>query len=584
MDYKLRFTDSTKLPFVVKEYTTNGPATPSSPVPLHPQAVSANTSLVLLGCGMFDYGQPIQEDLLHILENFASPTEPAYPIEGQLWYNNSQTSPSLRVFTKNGWKSIPLSGMMSGALDMSNNAIINLADPVAPADALNLRTADGRYLALTGGTMSGNIVLTGASKITVAAAPTAAMDLTNKQYVDQAIAAAVTGGVTDYVKKSGDTMSGTLHVAFGDVDVQTGKVLTKGLISSDNVTITGALTILDLAGTMSVGKTIAFKDATGQIQMSGGGIHGLATPTDPNDAATKAYVDAHAGTGGGDGVVTGGALNPITGVLTLDRSQGLPIVTIAGNFANKVHVHSASEVNISTNPSYWDSFVREQVYGTGAFPETRLNDLISLFDRQIFLMRTPPVRMIATNLTGTPIITLPDDYMVEAQELSVYRNGIRLVADPRGQWFMEPTPTPSVATPTGLLNATPYTLGLTVNGVVQPVVTITPPGPAPQTYSDLVTSLNTAFVANSIPVVANLLGSTLCMVTTNTGTNTSIRVTSGNLITSLTGTTTPAFSDGTATYGFSERGTPFQTSNTIQINAPALTTSEVIEIIFGQRT
>ncbi len=88
-DYTIKRTDPNNIqPIVIKAYTTNGPASPTSTTPLHQNAVSANTSLVLLGKGMFDYGEPIQSDLVHMLENFACPTPPAYPIPGQLWYQN----------------------------------------------------------------------------------------------------------------------------------------------------------------------------------------------------------------------------------------------------------------------------------------------------------------------------------------------------------------------------------------------------------------------------------------------------------------------------------------------------------------
>ena len=35
------------------------------------------------------YGTVIAENFLHLLENFASPTEPRTPVEGQLWYDST---------------------------------------------------------------------------------------------------------------------------------------------------------------------------------------------------------------------------------------------------------------------------------------------------------------------------------------------------------------------------------------------------------------------------------------------------------------------------------------------------------------
>lgn len=47
---------------------------------------STSTSLTLTGKGSVNWGEPIQENLLHLLENFASTTEPSHPTSGQLWF------------------------------------------------------------------------------------------------------------------------------------------------------------------------------------------------------------------------------------------------------------------------------------------------------------------------------------------------------------------------------------------------------------------------------------------------------------------------------------------------------------------
>ena len=73
MAYTIQFTDSAeKNPIVVEDGTIN-----------------TVTSIKLPGRNSTGYGAAIAEDLLHLLENFASPTEPSTPIEGQLWYNNN---------------------------------------------------------------------------------------------------------------------------------------------------------------------------------------------------------------------------------------------------------------------------------------------------------------------------------------------------------------------------------------------------------------------------------------------------------------------------------------------------------------
>ena len=51
-----------------------------------PRAINTDTSLTLYGKGASRYGEGLQEDLIHMLENFCNTTPPANPTIGQLWY------------------------------------------------------------------------------------------------------------------------------------------------------------------------------------------------------------------------------------------------------------------------------------------------------------------------------------------------------------------------------------------------------------------------------------------------------------------------------------------------------------------
>lgn len=84
--YRINFTDPRKGSFVIEPYTTNGPITPTSAV-LHPRATRANTSLALYGQYVPNYGEGIQENMLHMLEHFCGEVPPSNPVEGQLWYD-----------------------------------------------------------------------------------------------------------------------------------------------------------------------------------------------------------------------------------------------------------------------------------------------------------------------------------------------------------------------------------------------------------------------------------------------------------------------------------------------------------------
>lgn len=95
--YEMLFTDqNTNREFVIQPYTRNGPATPTTGV--DPTASSANTTLFLYGKGTPDYGERIQEDMIFMLEHFNNPTEPSFPIPGQIWSNTSVSPTQLYMY------------------------------------------------------------------------------------------------------------------------------------------------------------------------------------------------------------------------------------------------------------------------------------------------------------------------------------------------------------------------------------------------------------------------------------------------------------------------------------------------------
>ena len=73
MSYTVRYSDPAKgnNPITIIDGTKN----------------SQSTSLTLIGRNYPGYGQAIAENLVQLLENFASPTPPRNPIEGQLWFD-----------------------------------------------------------------------------------------------------------------------------------------------------------------------------------------------------------------------------------------------------------------------------------------------------------------------------------------------------------------------------------------------------------------------------------------------------------------------------------------------------------------
>lgn len=60
---------------------------------------NTSTSLELVGAGYPNYGRPIAQNFLKLLENFAGTSKPLRYIKGQLWYDTSDAQrPILRIF------------------------------------------------------------------------------------------------------------------------------------------------------------------------------------------------------------------------------------------------------------------------------------------------------------------------------------------------------------------------------------------------------------------------------------------------------------------------------------------------------
>jgi len=65
---------------------------------------SVTTSLTLVGKNYNGYGSALNNNFVHLLENFANETAPVSPMLGQLWYDS--IAGQIKVYTDNTWKSV----------------------------------------------------------------------------------------------------------------------------------------------------------------------------------------------------------------------------------------------------------------------------------------------------------------------------------------------------------------------------------------------------------------------------------------------------------------------------------------------
>lgn len=77
--------------------------------------LNSETSLNFPGRGTTAYGQAVNENFLHLLENFANTTAPLRPVEGQLWYDSTAGVDQLKVYDGTNW-------VASGGLKKASSA------------------------------------------------------------------------------------------------------------------------------------------------------------------------------------------------------------------------------------------------------------------------------------------------------------------------------------------------------------------------------------------------------------------------------------------------------------------------------
>lgn len=75
------------------------------------------SSILLNGRGVTNYGQSISQDMVRMVENFASSSSPPNPLVGQLWYDTSNET--LKRYTASGW---------TADVDLDNSNLI-MRDP-----------------------------------------------------------------------------------------------------------------------------------------------------------------------------------------------------------------------------------------------------------------------------------------------------------------------------------------------------------------------------------------------------------------------------------------------------------------------
>jgi len=100
------------------------------------------TNLTLVGKNSSSYGEVLNENFVHVLENFANTSAPSRPIQGQLWYDTSQGR--LKVYDGSSWK------VSSGTVVSANIPTLGQGDLWIDSTRQQLYFNDGSQTLLAG--------------------------------------------------------------------------------------------------------------------------------------------------------------------------------------------------------------------------------------------------------------------------------------------------------------------------------------------------------------------------------------------------------------------------------------------------
>ena len=248
--------------------------------------------------------------------------------------SKSESDTKYEVKGATGGGGLSASGFtMTGDIDMGNNKILKLADPITSKSATNKEYVDNNFLSKHGGLILGNIAMSGQSITNLNPVPQNFNDAVTKKYVDDSISLAGGLSITGITMQGDINMSGHNVIGLSD-PTNDDMAASKGYVDSNFLDLAGGAMVgdIDMGGyeiknmlrTPTTDLSAVTKKwvsdefptkqevlggftLTGALNLSGNEIYGLPdTPTTDNSAASKKYVDSKTTGGSGGGLSDSG--------------------------------------------------------------------------------------------------------------------------------------------------------------------------------------------------------------------------------------------------------------------------------------
>ena len=629
-NYIFNFTDPLNGQILVQPFTGNGTVFPTVSTPLDARSVAADTSLLFLGRGSGDYGERLEENILHLLENFSGASIPQNAISGQLWFSrrdywsdgtdfyfwdtnllswtvitNIVVSATTPVGSSDGdyW-----TDSLSAPTFLKQLTLLN--DPSRPTSAalslwidkdfvqsITTPTAPEKILKVFDGTnfIPANLPMVSSETPVDPVVGMLWFDTNTNQLkiYNGAIFESTSFPLEHGVASTSFNMNGNGILGLPAVPAATGAaskeyvdtLVTGGIGAIDTDLVGNASTVPGVTATDAL-DALLLKDGSipmsGALDMGTNFIINVVNPINPQDAATKDYVDSVSG-GGADGVVTAGSVAS-TGVLTLTRSIGAPLsiidfnlvditITPAGGIASTTVQTAIFELDTKKAPLDSPQFTTQASLDVGAplllgnITPIKASEATS---KQYVDSRNYPIVQNLDTAGGSTFSTVPP-YTVGFNHLWVFQNGLKLLATVTGFQNLDVGGViTDLSVPTGLSLATSYDFRINVDGGGDVVINVN--GTNAQTYNDLITDLNANVTFNIIAFASVANGNLRFTSLGSVGTGSSVLLSPGLsndmfvALTPIPGTPEVPATPG-VTYDYEEVGLIGSTSTTINTTA-----------------
>ena len=279
--------------------------------------INTSSSMTLVGKNYAGYGEFLDENFIHLLENSSNSTAPGAPLTGQIWWNNSANV--LNVYNGSVWKR---SGGATASASAPSGATSTQGDLWYDSPNAQLKVYTGTQWLLVGPAFTAGTGTTGAIVDTIVDNTSVSHVVIKFIVADSVVSimskdatftpqVAITGFTTI---RPGMTMATTVggqtplfQGTATDSELLNGIAYTGFLQRNTNQTTTGTLGILNDSG-ITVGQ-----DSDGKLSVSGAGVVTLANQTSGQNMTFSVHVGGTPTTAltiyGANGTVAGNQVN-----------------------------------------------------------------------------------------------------------------------------------------------------------------------------------------------------------------------------------------------------------------------------------